>query len=234
MTSSKNLDSNTNCEDDELPALVTLNALRSIPKLPPVVFALSAKEVVEALSSTLRGGEEDAIQYLAGYAFKRLLSMHRSKQVEGKVMCLICSQFGSKFGNSAVPSGNNDLFLYLKRFEGSKATLYKADPQFCTMVKCVLKVVRYVFVKHLSIPNVLATIVESILEHVSPVVLPNLCSTSHLRKVLHLLSKTLFLFQVKCKKAERKSEVAQTNTLKRPAPNKNERVVAKFKKLTHQ
>ena len=112
-----------NNEAEEGPTLLQSLLQRKIEPQSNITCLLSVQDTNLALDQELDLTEENCLEYLSGYFFKRLLSFHSTN-------CQICSNFAQKFTNHAEVSMVSQIFLHFKRYDTDKATLYQCTDNF--------------------------------------------------------------------------------------------------------
>ena len=192
-------DCSGNCEADSTPALLGLQAIRSFPDFPPVLFIIDREEFTVANSIPLSLPIQNCMQYLAGFCYRKLIRFHSVKERQGMILkCNSCLALADKFGRDTIPFDETEIFLFFKRYDDNSSTLYRANEELFRFVGTILRVANYFFNHYTTIHHVIMSCVESVLANVDPNFLPIFCSKIILGKVTTVMAKTFFLYRMTC------------------------------------
>ena len=177
-----------NNKPDETEQTLLRTVLVSKPNLVQQTPAyLSSESVDAALKKNLDLEEENCLEYIAGHFFKRLLSFHKEK-------CSICSSHAQKYSNSSNVSSVSHMFMYFKRFQDNKSTLYVCDTDIVDYVRCVLQIANLVFDKIPATENIISLIVQS---SIRTKWAPKLCNDQMLAKFTHVVARTILFYKAR-------------------------------------
>ena len=194
--------------------LINMNDVNSKQK---VSYVLSSEQIEIALSKELDVAEENCIEYVSGYFFKRLLSLHKNA-------CETCSKLAVKLNNQTQCTLVSDIFLYFKRYDTDKATLYKCHNSFVDFVTSVIKVASFAYEHHPSQEDIIALVVNSCLSSTN---CSNfmLCEPEKVSRIAHIIARTILFY---------KSKWANDKMKKTEPKNKKSVKQKKIEKLSHK
>ncbi len=200
-------ETSSNCEEDHAQTLLGGNIQLSYDK-PVMMLTLSQEELTHALSSGINFFEDQNVGYFAGYALKRLSDFHK------QVSCVTCDLLKSSIRGKVpeeIPAG--DFFIWLKKYQDEKSSLFVPSSDFKEYCRQIILVVTYSMDKYVHMPNILKSlnnIVGKQLPH------PNFCTPFMRDATISVIVRTLFHYRLKWhndsirntkKKSERKKKI---------------------------
>ena len=184
-------------------------------KNQPVSYRLADSEISSALANQLDLLEENGLEYMSGYFFKRLLSFHGQE-------CLKCSGNAEKVTTQTESHLVSDIFLYFKKYNNEKSSLFKCNLETLNFVRQIIQIADLVFKRCPAQEQIISLVVNSSME---TCVLPQFCTEEMTRKFAHLVAKTMLLNQAKW----------SNDLMKKKEPKKKKSLpTKKVEKLSHQ
>ena len=154
-----------------------------------VVVHITHSCAISVLQKNLDLEEENCLEYLSGYFYKRLLGFHSDKD------CIQCSKYAQKYSKDSLTDSVSHIFLYFKRFNTEKATLYDCKMEFVSYVRYILQICSFVFEKLPDAENIIEIVIQSCLKF-SPSSL-HLCSNQMIYRFTHVVARTILFYKVK-------------------------------------
>ena len=151
--------------------------------------------------------EENCLEYLSGYFFKRLLSFHSTN-------CQICSNFAQKFTNHAEVSMVSQFFLHFKRYDTDKATLYQCTDNFIHFVRSVIQVASFMYIHFPAQDNIVSVVVNSFLQNGVNSTKLVLCSDNIIHRFAEVIARTILFYRMKWTNDNMKKEKSQQSKRK--------------------
>ena len=176
--------------------------------------SLTATEVRRAVTSEPQ--DENALEFLAGYLFKRLMGFHKNS-------CDKCSVHGSKLASSDKEVPSSQVYILLRRYQGTEASLYRCSQHFKEFVRHIIQIAAYCFQQKREKECLVRKVVCSVLEHLGN--LPALCEPLQTRFIA-LAARTIILNKMR----QKNSELRAGRKLKR---GRRDAVASKLQKLKH-
>lgn len=161
---------------------------KDIGEKPQSCCILSQHDATKALEGTFDLCEDNTLEYLSGYFFKRLISMHKGKA------CSECSSHGQKLTEESQIQSANETFLFYKRFCTS-SELIKCSPLFVSYVKAIIQICLYALDNCCDMQGIGKMVDTTALTYLDPV--PALCSRAMQEKLINLITRTILFYEVK-------------------------------------
>lgn len=207
---------NNEVEADSNPTLIrSLLEAQVQEKTHQVDYRLADQEISSALSTPPDLLEENGLEYMSGYFFKRLLSFHGQE-------CFTCLGNAEKVTNATRSDLVSDIFLHFKKYSSENSTLFKCNLSTVNFVRHIVQISNFVYKRCPSQEQIISLVVNSSLE---TCVSPQFCSEEMKRKFAHLVARTI-LFN----KAKWSNDLMKKKEPKKKKSNPKK----KMEKLSHQ
>ncbi len=151
-------------------------------------FRPGREEVLQALSCNCTLFEEQGLYYFSGYIVGKMLDSFHSGE------CVQCCQFAKKVSAKTEKIHEGEMFLFLKRYDDERSTLYSPTPEFVCFVRDTSLIVDYCLKHYFSSPAILKSITNCAAANVCT---PPLCSSDVREKTVKHIVKTVFHYKVK-------------------------------------
>ncbi len=181
---------NANCEKDECTSLLTFKSAKKIETITPLPFS----EVQLALSKNPLN--ENALEYLAGYYFKRLIDFH-------KTTCTPCSVYGKKIGQMSVQEKEYETYTFLKLYKNTNASLYQVTPHFKDFVKHIIQLATYCFEEKRDTCGIVEKVYRTLMTYFSN--LPSFCKSLY-PKFIKMVAKSIITNNIKWENSKIKAK----------------------------
>ncbi len=148
--------------------------------------SLTYEEVIKAIEIPLSPVEESALEYVAGYLYKRLEKNHSEP-------CEVCFENASKIDKIQAASQQSTFLLY--KLYDSHSSLFKCNEHFETYVRLIIKIAIFVYKNRSTDIGITEMVVNATLSFLScnP---PILCKKQESRFV-RIAARTIILNHVK-------------------------------------
>ncbi len=148
--------------------------------------SLTYEEVIQAIEIPLSSVEESALEYVAGYLYKKLENNHKGP-------CNTCFENASKIDKTRAAQEQNTFLLY--KLYDSHASLFKCSEQFESYVRLIIKIGIFVYKNKFTDIGIIEMVSNAIVNFVTcnP---PILCKQQESRFV-KIAARTIILNKVK-------------------------------------
>ncbi len=151
-------------------------------------FVVSDDDIVKAKEYVLKECEPQAVEYFAGYILKKIKEAHIQDS------CTDCDQFSKKITVNTTNFEASQLFIFLKRYDDDKSTLYAPETVFTAFVSEVSKITHYCLDKYIAQSGLQAGIRSAIDKNVLSI---NFCSKTMEEKTISLIVRTILNYKLK-------------------------------------
>ena len=160
----------------------------------------------------------NAIEYLAGYAYKRLVSFHKEE-------CATCFQYGEHITKDTREIRASQYFTCLKRYKDTQSKLFTTSEHFRDFTRHIVQLAAFCFQQNLEDDGLVKKVVLSAQTHLAN--LPIFCSNMEVR-IMSLLARAKITNMVKLRNSELKKIRKGRKVQKSNAPENQ-----KLRKLSH-
>ncbi len=122
----------SNNESDSAYTLLTISGIQRLT-FENEGFVLCPEQVLSALSQPCSLFEDQALQYFSGYIVKKVIDKFHGKNS----ICDICQHFGKKITCKTRSFRDNELFIYIKKYDDDHSAMYSCSDEFRTFAQNV-------------------------------------------------------------------------------------------------
>ncbi len=163
--------------------------------------------------------DQNALEYLSGYIYKRLIGFHKKE-------CDICKVHGARISKDTTEITQDQIFTCLKRYADTNAKMWATSLHFRDFVRHVLQIAAYCFQQNLEEEGLVQKVVLSVQQHLSN--FPTFCDDM-LPRVIALIARTKITNMMKLRNSELKGMRKAKKRERKYDPGQ-----AKFAKLSHE
>ncbi len=182
-------DSGTNNEsDDTLPLLRIGSDLQFSLANEATEFTCTPEDILWALTLPVSIFEELGLQYVSGHILGKVL-----KKFHADPQCKECQKFVGKITAETERFREQELFVWLKRYDDDSSTLFSPNELFTEYVKKVCQVTLFLMEKYLSHVKILSSINNNVFKYVTA---PDFCTSKVQRECTAVIIRTLFFYKL--------------------------------------